>query len=57
MRKGRIDAPTDGNMERVMATCARCQVHRRKSDMHAVLECGGDGVIAWLCSRCAPTEE
>jgi len=57
MDKGKIAGPLDGNLERTMAACSSCQVRRKKSNMHAVLERGGDAVIAWLCARCAPTGE
>ena len=57
MDKGKITGPPDGNLDRVMAACSSCQVRRKKSNMHAVLECSGDVVIAWLCTRCAPTGE
>ena len=57
MDKGKITGPPDGNLDRAMAACSSCQVRRKKSNLYAVLECSGDVVIAWLCTRCASTGE
>ncbi len=55
MNKGKINGPVDGNVNRSYATCAKCQVRRKKIAMHAVLARGSRAVVAYLCTRCVPT--